>query len=118
VTDFSFCDFSIARRNLLVRIVVTILMTASFSWPALAGQCEEVQPSQAQQSVAFQATDKPVTLKQDATLLDRPFGQAVFRVALRTHVNASGKSVDGCWWQIILPDGRFGYVSANQVGEN
>jgi hypothetical protein len=98
----------------LFLLLPLVMMGMGFSYSTSAGQCEATQVPQA---IAFQAISLPVTLKEGAIIMDIPYGKALARVSQASTASATGVSKDGCWWEIVLPGGSVGYVSASQVHE-
>jgi hypothetical protein len=94
----------------LAQIPALATTAICLSFSALADQCDAIERPQ-----AFKMTRANVKLEAGATILDRPGGKALARVGQALTTFSPGVSTDGCWWQILLPNGDVGYVSAKVV---
>lgn len=89
------------RRPLLA------LATLAYVFAAAA---DEPSPASATQSLLFRPVSEVVTAQEKAAIFDRPGGNAVFILSTRSRLLVHAVSEDGRWWEIVLPDGNFGYV--------
>jgi hypothetical protein len=96
----------------LYRLLALSVTSAALSSPTSADQCKAMQIPPA---ITFQLIDATVKLNEGALIMDRPGGRAIAQMGHAGTASATGLSNDGCWWQITLPNGTAGYVSATLV---
>lgn len=92
-------------RNLLFAAATLAFLSHSLS-------ADQSQPAPAQQALKFLPTAKILTLKKDSRIYDRPGGNAIFRLRDTVRIAAQFVSEDGRWWELVLPNGSFGFVPA------
>jgi hypothetical protein len=63
-------------------------------------------------TATFVAYNRTVVLRSGAIILNQPGnGQPIGRANGETQLQASARSTDGSWYQVVLQDGTFGFVS-------
>jgi carboxyl-terminal processing protease len=69
--------------------------------------------------VQFQPLNTTVTVKKGALIRGEPIfnAAAVATTSQNTKLQATGKTVNNLWWQVLLPDGNFGYVEGRQISQ-
>jgi carboxyl-terminal processing protease len=79
----------------------------------------EQAPSAADGTLVFTATDRFVTTREKATLYTAPAetSDIIAKPVAGLAVRASGRSPDGGWWQLSLPNGRTAYAKAADIDE-
>jgi hypothetical protein len=60
-----------------------------------------------------------VTVKRGALIRAEPMlnAAAVARTSQNTKLQATGKTGNNLWWQVVLPDGNLGYVEGRQISQ-
>jgi carboxyl-terminal processing protease len=84
---------------------------------SLFGNAQSNQQVAAAPQVQFQPLNTTVTVKKGALIRSNPvFNAGAIATATQdTRVQAQGKTANNLWWQVVLPDGNFGYVEGRQV---
>jgi carboxyl-terminal processing protease len=69
--------------------------------------------------VQFQPMNTTVTVKRGALIRAEPMlnAAAVARTSQNTKLQATGKTGNNLWWQVVLPDGNLGYVEGRQISQ-
>jgi uncharacterized protein YgiM (DUF1202 family) len=69
--------------------------------------------------VQFQPLNTTVTVKKGAFIRAEPMlnAAAVATTSQNTKLQATGKTGNNLWWQVLLPDGNFGYVEGRQISQ-
>jgi uncharacterized caspase-like protein len=67
--------------------------------------------------IQLQPLNTTVTVKKGALIRGTPMfnAAAVATTSQDTKVQATGKTGNNLWWQVLLPDGNFGYVEGRQI---
>jgi tetratricopeptide (TPR) repeat protein len=70
-------------------------------------------------ALVFTAIDQLVYTKNDGALYEAPDANAalITKVPSNVAVRAAGRSPDGLWWQLHLPNGRVAYAKASDIDE-
>jgi carboxyl-terminal processing protease len=89
---------------------------------ALAQVIGAVASSNAQQQVAqpqmnFAPLNQTVRVRGGAVIRGTPIysAQPIARVSADGQLQAMGRSSDGLWWQVALPNGTMGYLEGNAI---
>jgi tetratricopeptide (TPR) repeat protein len=75
--------------------------------------------SPASPAMVFTAVDQMVFMKNDGGLYETPSDDAVLisKPPRGIAIRAAGRSPDGGWWQLHLPNGRTAYAKATDIDE-
>jgi hypothetical protein len=68
--------------------------------------------------VQFQPINQTVTVRKGALIRATPVynAAAVARASLDTKVQATGRTANNLWWEVLLPNGQPGYVEGRMIG--
>ena len=75
-------------------------------------------PAQQQQQTAYLAFDpvnQTIKLREGAQIFDAAGGQPIYKLRQSGSLLATGRSSDGRWYQVSLPNGSQGYVPRQSV---
>jgi carboxyl-terminal processing protease len=67
--------------------------------------------------IQFLELNSTVTVKKGALIRSNPMfnAAAVATASQDTRLQARGRTANKLWWQVVLPDGSFGYVEGRQI---
>jgi len=92
---------------------------AASALSSLSGSDQGSSQQAAVPQVQFQPMNTTVTVKKGALIRAEPMLNAagVARTSQNTKLQATGKTGNSLWWQVLLPDGNLGYVEGRQISQ-